>query len=485
MGESDFDIYQGRIEPALFQDPYLGNDKFIDEIVEKTYPYQSIEYSLFPLEDFFKKEFTAGALCPNEQLSEHLAFIHYAYRLINLSYLAEALMHYAEVSQKIESLKNCHIDLEELLKSCRPQNSQMKNFIKKASFQARQIKDEQWVKVSEFRDPNQISKESYQKNYLYGKRILALCQEKECHQSFQDNMNQVCSLDKELFLSICSEQDHFWGMSWVSYPYHLLSESHITENFSDSKTGQGCMRRFSEIFKDKENKNSQLSHLYPLVQEHVKEKFGERFIQGRLFLAGSLKKYDEQGLKDIFFSNTEKKEESKPKVENKVAQQVPEIKKTVMPQKKKAELKVPAEALPPPKKVVKRKSAFEESVENLEKLDLEKAQVDMIRFKYDFVFTQKLIESLKTPLQKFMKQNSIREMKKFDQLGTVKGPVPLLFVKYMIDTNNHQGLYNLILVLGNKFYVKNNLEGKENLVRQVELSNNSETNYKWQITVVK
>ncbi len=77
-------------------------------------------------------------------------------------------------------------------------------------------------------------------------------------------------------------------------------------------------------------------------------------------------------------------------------------------------------------------------------------------------------------------------MKQYDKLGTRSEPARLMFIKYMIDTNKHQGLYNLIAILGNKFYCLNDLEEKKDTLAPVliKLQNSLETSYQWVISIV-
>ena len=58
----------------------------------------------------------------------------------------------------------------------------------------------------------------------------------------------------------------------------------------------------------------------------------------------------------------------------------------------------------------------------------------------------------------------------------------MAFIKYMIDYGLHPGLYNLTGELGNKFYVRNDIEHK-NVPVLITLSNDKSTSYKWKIVV--
>jgi len=69
-------------------------------------------------------------------------------------------------------------------------------------------------------------------------------------------------------------------------------------------------------------------------------------------------------------------------------------------------------------------------------------------------------------------------------LGAKEAPVGLVFLKFLIDTDNHQGLYNVVNVLGEKFYVNNDFESKTEPVL-VELKNDKSTDNRWTFTLLK
>ena len=76
-------------------------------------------------------------------------------------------------------------------------------------------------------------------------------------------------------------------------------------------------------------------------------------------------------------------------------------------------------------------------------------------------------------------------MRDFDGLGEAEAPMRLLFVKYLIDNNYHQGLYNLEAVLADKFLVKNDLDKKDTNLYRMSIENSEQTNYIWQLFLHK
>ena len=105
-------------------------------------------------------------------------------------------------------------------------------------------------------------------------------------------------------------------------------------------------------------------------------------------------------------------------------------------------------------------------------------------FKDDFVFTPKMLEVLEEPLKDYETRQALEDMKVFDKLGTQKEPVRLTFIKYFIDRNSHQGLYNIIAILGKSFWVKNDIDNRSRPT-YVELKNDQSTENKWVLVIKK
>jgi hypothetical protein len=85
----------------------------------------------------------------------------------------------------------------------------------------------------------------------------------------------------------------------------------------------------------------------------------------------------------------------------------------------------------------------------------------------------------------YITRSGLEQMKKFDKLGTKGAPLPLMFLKYLIETKKHQALYNIISILGNEFYVNNDLdEHNPPEYDYIELRNDESTSLKWQIFVM-
>ena len=114
---------------------------------------------------------------------------------------------------------------------------------------------------------------------------------------------------------------------------------------------------------------------------------------------------------------------------------------------------------------------------------LEKSDVNMEVFKDEFTFSSQKLDAIAAPLQDFQKQAVLRDFKRYDKLGTKRQPVRLLFLKLLIDQESHKGLWNIINVLGDTFYVVNDLE-KKSIPVVVKLHNDRSTGFKWQLTII-
>ena len=198
-----------------------------------------------------------------------------------------------------------------------------------------------------------------------------------------------------------------------------------------------------------------------------------------------MKEFDIKGLSDFLAAL------KPPKIETKVVA-LPKPKPRPKPAPKPVvEVKPVIEAPKPeavvveiPEPVKPKISEFERAVIEFDDKKLSTLALNMDQFRDDFEFTPQILADLALPIKKFQTRAALTDMKSFDRLGDMEAPVGLVFLKYLIDTDNHQGLFNIQSVLGEKFYVYNDIENKEKPV-YIELKNDSSTNNHWQIILVK
>lgn len=486
LGEKRLDSYADRYQPLIFQDLHRGKMFFKDELFFQDYfrPYLFTEEKDFSY--FFKSELGNGMICSNELLSEHFDDIRYSYRLITLSYLLEGQWHMDLLSRHMLFKKGCHFDFKKWVDTCKPKSAEMKKFvslIKKHNPKYEETFPKTYIKSDWLKDFSQRDFKYYS-HY----RLDTECQGKCPGGEVEAKIHQSCEEDEKLMTLICSEEDEVYGLSHSRDAYYLLGISNIINTYNKQGEATGCLRRFSEIMSHREVRYSGLMHLFPTLRAHLKNQYGERFLQGRVFFYGSGKEFEEKGLSNLYVMEQPLKiealDEEKPLP--KEGPKKPEVPKVVV---KTAARPAPAPA-PKKKEIVELpkavKSAFLQAAEIRKSQNLDRVEVDMLKLKYDYVFTLNMINTLSGRLKTFMTREALAEMMTYDKLGTKAGPVPLLFIKFMIDMEEHTGLYNLVNILGDRFYVSNEIDVDfKTEPEMVRLINNESTGRQWQIVVVR
>ena len=108
----------------------------------------------------------------------------------------------------------------------------------------------------------------------------------------------------------------------------------------------------------------------------------------------------------------------------------------------------------------------------------------ILKFNYDYVFSAAELQLLQSSLKNFTQRKALEQMKEGDKLGSKEAAVPLTFIKFMIDSNDHQGLYNLVGVLSDRFWIKNDVDAKlKPPAEYCELRNDSTTSNTWQLYI--
>lgn len=484
LGEKALPGYSERWQPLVFQDPYLGHMQFADEKFLQEYFQTYIFREEKDYAYFLKSELRGGSLCSNEDLGTHFDEIRFSYRLITLSYLLEAQWHMDLMAKRLRLKNTCDFDVVTWAKSCKPQSTEMRKFIDRIV----RFKPRYTEKL-----PSQYERKTFMSSFKKGEyewysqyRVKDVCGTGCDEGRLEDAFKKACGQTQEILDLVCHEQDQIMGLSEQRDAYFLLGQSNIINSFNKKGEGMGCLRRFSEVLSHREVSYPGLKNLFPPLNSMLKATHKERFLQGRIFFFGAGKEFEEKGLTDLYVEDQQlvvvdpgpAKVEVKKKDEApvKVAKVEPELPKKV------EEVKAPSivEIRGP------LKSAFLQAAELRAQGNLSRAEVDMVKLKYDYVFTLNMMNNLSKRLKTFMKRESLVEMMTYDKLGTSEGPVPLLFLKFMIDTEEHQGLWNLISVVGERFYVSNEIDSdfkpKSELVHLV---NDDSTGRRWQIFIVR
>lgn len=487
LGEKNLDAYSERYQPLIFQDIYQGKIQFEDEVFFQNFfqPYlfqKENDYSFF-----LRSELNGGMICSNELLSEHFDDIRFSYRLITLSYLLEGQWHMNLLSSHLRLKNGCDFDLKSWLKTCKPKSPEMQKFVKRlGSYMPRyeesfspDYKKADWWKG--------FTREKYKWYSHY--RLKTECKDNCSEDNLPEKFKNVCENDQKVMTLICSENDEIYGLSSQRDAYYLLGLSNIINTYNKKGEAMGCLRRFSEVMAHKEVRYDVLKQLFPALQTFLRERYQERFLQGRVFFFGSGKEFEEKGLTDLYVKEQPikiKKAPEEPKVsvkvapkkeEPKVVKETPVVVKVEEPPKKKYKVREIQKPV---------KSAFLIASEIRQAGDLDRVEVDMLKLKYDYVFTLNMINSLSERLKTFMTRDALSEMMTYDKLGTKEGPVPLLFLKYMIDMQEHHGLWNIMAVLGDKFYVSNEIDASfKPDAELIQLVNDESTGRQWQLYVIR
>jgi hypothetical protein len=493
LGEKKTENYVGPTDPRARLDNQNGTLKLLDDKFKENYFNAQIQLETLDLENFWSQKIIEKSTCPDITLGENIEYIRYLYRLLSISYLFESIKLNHNLSSELNAGKNiCSLSFDEIFGKCRPLTDDMKKFHERASA----------VFSNEI---SRITSNSFNKKEIvtwldnfHHSTLLTIDPVKSRLQDWclsegenckglsldevKNALGNICKGDKELIQNICSEKDSLFGSSYVEKATELIEKSNAFNVINKSGMGEDCLRRYVKIFSPKEIRYNSLGRQFPLVYSHLVRK-GSRYLQGELFLPGALKEFDIKGLSDFLVALKPPKVQPlvkilpKPKPKRVVIEKV--VPKVVTP------AIVPAPevvAVAPPAKP--ELSEFEKSVLEFEEKSPDSITLDMDKFRDDFEFSQQMIADLANPIKKFQTRTALNDMKSYDNLGSREAPMGLIFLKYLIDTENHQGLYNITTVLGEKFFVNNDIEKKEKPV-YIELKNDSSTKNQWQIFLIK
>lgn len=490
LGESDIDSYAGPLDAKMEYKLSSGNLSFADEIFSTNYLAPVTSTALFDLEQTWFEDLPGQSACPNSYLAENIEYIRYLYRLLTLSYLYESFKDYQETLYGFgQSSQTCSISYDLLFRKCKPKSDDMKKFISRARSVIN--KDMALVSLERFN-------EKTQKNWLARvrntrdeltpaqSRVRGWCENKKsgCDELPSSDVTAgligACESDKELFNRICSEKDELYGISRLPDIAPVLANSNVLKVINNGGHGEACLARYARLLSIRERWHPPLAWIMPAVKSKLT--FGDsRYPQGVLFLPGALKEFDDRGLSDFLFS--EPTPVATPTARPVVAvmpKPTPMATPIIIP---KIKAKAPVVVVTPkPTPTPKPLSAFEYALK-IHKAGLDPIDVDMNRFVREPKFTQKVVDVLKDALKKYQTRFALESMKKADKLGSIDEPIRLMFLKFLIDQDQHQGLWNIVNVIGPQFYVVNDLDKKNDPV-WVKLSNERSTNYNWQLTII-
>ena len=420
-----------------------------------------LEFIFFPeLENVFR--------CPNYVMARHAAYLRYVFRLLSISYLFETLKEYNGMLKISGDQQACSTKWEDLFDQCRPQSAEMIKFLKRLKPSYVEAFNKQEVT---------LIKDSSMDRW----RKLWCLDEKRCEN--QDDGKKICRDSRKLIIQLCSETDSIYGLSYIPEMARILKTSNVMNVINQEGYGIGCMDRFVTLFKVTELKAYWLKNIFPVIfRRNVASQ--SRYLEGELFLRGALREYDEKGLGDFLFAAKPAEEPKKPltkvvSIEKLMEEPTPVPLPTLPP----AALPITTKIVEKPVTEVKL-SEFERKIKLREERTLSILGIDMNVFAKDYPFTEDTIRKYDENLKDYYSRSALMDMLSFDKLGSRLEPVRLKFLKYLMDTDKHQGLFNLQAVIGEKFYVLNDFEDKEK-PQYIKLENSEKTNFRWQIFILK
>lgn len=489
-GQRDAGHYYGPIDPRFDFDQRRGDINYLDSIFEKQFFHDNIHTDFFDLLQFWNQDISLSSACPNNDLGQNIRYIRYLFRLLSMSYLYEGMKDYQKFLYELGGdEESCKIGWEDVFAKCSAQSVEMKKFVRRVKGKVAQrpnfatfnkfSKDELSQALSDF--------QSQKTGGAAMARIKFWCQQnkKDCTKislsDLKKSLIQSCSEDKALIKQICSEEDLLYGLTNVELSVSLLMQSNVANIINANGTGYSCLIRYQDIFKKDENPREVIKEIFPAIHSELIEKKNV-YLQGEIFLPGALKEFDDKGLSDFIYKEEPKIEIPKPKPVEPVKVVPPPVVAVapvvVIPEPKKIEVK------PTVKVIEKPLTQFEFALKKVTQENFPRYALDMTKMKEEAFLDDATLKTLEGPLKEYQTREALTDMRNYDKLGSKVEPMRLMFLRYLLDNDLHQGLYNIVSVLGSTFYVMNDIEDKKEPI-YVELRNDESTSFQWQLTVLK
>jgi hypothetical protein len=494
LGEKNFDQFYGPIHPDYQLNKNNRNLEFKDELFLNNYFNKLVSPESLKWNERWTEELPLQSSCPNYFLSQNIDYIRYLYRLLTISYAYEAIKNYNIMLYRLGMDDSaCSIKWKDNFKSCKPKNIEMKKFLRRAKYKYISG-DEEKLYILQTKQQRGKWLSSFRRNLskpenldITQGRLAYLCKEMNSNcgllsmKEIEEKIILSCKREKDLIQTVCNEEDNLYGISYAKEPLELLKTANTLAVINSGGYGQQCLARFSSIFKNRELKVDHLKNLFQVVQNNLSKK-KKGYLQGSIFLPGALKEFDDKGLGDFIFAAPTPKPTPRPTP-------APTPRPTPKPTPKPIIVAKPKPTpkptpTPAPTPVPKKVSQFELARVVRVKQQADEVGVNMEAFTNDFIFTEKMLELLEEPLKDYQTRQALQDMKTFDKLGTRQEPVRLTFLKYFIDKNSHQGLFNITAILGSSFWVKNDIDNIPGAV-YIEIRNDESTGNVWQIIVKK
>jgi len=420
LGEKKTKNYSGPLDPrATFSDE-IGGVVFLDDSFQKQYLNKEFQNETFELYQFWFDKVSDKSTCPDEELGQNVDYIRYLFRLVSMSYLFEAIKTNNRIANELNlDKKMCAQHFDDLFSECHPRSDDMKKFKDRVYGKfVNEIDKTKYISLSKKETESWLElfhKSSSLNTDPTFARLHDWCEKNQidCHKldlkKIESALGSFCETDKKLIKNICNESDDLYGVSYASDAQDLIRNSNGFNLINSHGMGEDCLRRFVKINSIREVNYFELGRLFSRIRSSLlKEK--SRYIQGELFLPGSLKEFDMKGLSDFLVAL------KPPKVEvvaiKKVKPKAKPVSRPVVVALKKAEPKV---VIPEPVVMEEPQgpkiSEFEFAKNELASKNFEKIKLDMDKFRDDFEFTSKMISELSAPIKKFQTHKALSDMK--------------------------------------------------------------------------
>jgi hypothetical protein len=494
LGEKKTLNYEGPLDPRAKFNSSNGNLTLLDDIFKDGYLNEQIQESSFDLHHYWFDQVVEKSACPDTVLSENNDYIRYLYRLVTMSYLFEGIKLNHKVTAQLGSKNLCPVSFKDIFAGEKPQSADMKKFrdrvygkfvneIEKKKVEAFSKKElNEWL--SSFQTSTSLTSDPV----FFRLHDWCIGNKKNCRDLSVEEIKAVlgdfCAHDTKAIQMLYSEKDSYYGLSNVPSATELIKTSNAFNLINQSGMGEECLRRYGKVFHGKEVSPLGLAKQFPLLYSYLSKIKGQ-YLQGELFLPGALKEFDTKGLSDFLNALKPPKTEAVVVVVKPKPRPIPKPVVVSAPKVEEVKVEKPAPVvIAPPEPAKPALSAFEAGLVEMKEKKLSSFSIDMDLFRDDFEFTQARIAEIVGPIKKFQTRAALSDMKAYDLLGSEQAPIGLIFLKFLIDTENHQGLYNVVTVIGEKFYVYNDIE-KKSEPHYIELKNDASTNNRWQIILLK
>lgn len=407
--------------------------------VEIEDPYHHKKSTTESLHQFLKK-LPEEMRCSSALMAQEQEYLRYLFRLQVLSYLQVAL-----------SSSPCNRHWPKMLDQCRPQYGPLVNLVTRL------------------------------------KQSPLKTRSKKLDLSFMTP--QACGEMETLWHSICNETDTLYGLSELASVKKLLLHSHSMALFPPGKA-EDCLWRYQTLFKTKEHIPSVLGPWMDGIYQSLSRSNADRYIQGELFIRGSLREFERQGLDEVLLGLvvktpavvTQLTKASPPppwpttKDKSIADHSLPLKTQEVSPTPVQAPPRVSSE--PPPKW-----TAVDKALAILTREKLSKVPVNLLEVEEDFAWEEEDLINIRLSLKPFQSRETLSLMKTREQFGSYCSPVEYLFLQILLAEFNHQALFNIMYVIGEQFFLRHSF-GDQHLTMKIELINNESTGHKWAFSVI-